>query len=63
MQEYWVRKIVNNWFHTVTIGLHTAWLLLTPRQCKFLHLQRQCYWDCPHCYEEAVQILERGCMS
>lgn len=60
MKELWARRIVNNWFRTVTVGLHTAWFLLTPRQSKFLHLQRQCYSDCGYCYEEAMQILERG---
>lgn len=49
----WVRKIVKNWFHTITVGLETTMLLPTNRQNKFLHLQRQCYWDCVHCEREA----------
>ena len=60
IKEHWVRRCVKNWFHIITTGLDTVWLLPTNRQLKFLHLQRQCYWDCPHCYKEAMQILERG---
>lgn len=58
MDKHWVRKIVNNWYRTITAGQETTILLLTPRQDRFLHLQRQCYWDCGLCEEEAIKMKE-----
>lgn len=56
----WVRKVVDEWNHNITVGKETTMLLLNERQSKLLHLQRQCYFDCHLCEKEALLLNNKG---
>ena len=58
--ENWARKIVSQ-CNNVMETEDTTFILLTTskRQLKFLHLQQQCYWDCPFCEKEAMEYLRQ----
>lgn len=56
----WVRDIVDQTYNVfVTATGHTIIIMHSERQHKFLHLQRQCYWDCGYCYEEGMKFLRK----
>lgn len=56
----WARKIVNSYPRAMkTKDGNWSILLLSDRQVRFLHLQRQCYFDCPLCEMEAELFLQQ----
>lgn len=45
----WARRIVNSCYNIIHHENHSTILYLSWRALKFLHLQKQCYFDCPFC--------------
>lgn len=58
IKDYWARRIVNKTYNMIIVNGSTTILIHSDRQSKFLHLQRQCYWDCYYCEKEAMDYLE-----
>lgn len=60
MKDYWARKIVDETYNMITVNSSTTILMNSERQSRFLHLQKQCYWDCPYCEIEAKIFKDIG---
>lgn len=57
---HWTRRIVDTCIRSrVTNNGDVAITFMSDRQCKFLHLHRQCFFDCPYCEQEAMEYLRR----